>query len=74
MSETRLVDMTFMEYIVEFIRAQRDSGGKVVVKGLSQHVSSANHNRALKISLLPVNAKLSPRQERLKNFSRRKRL
>ena len=69
LSETRLVGMTFMEYIIGFLTAQQDSGGKVVITGLSSHVSSSSHNRALKISFQPVRSKLSPRQMRLKNIA-----
>lgn len=69
LSETRLVGMTFMEYLVEFVRSQQESGGKVVINGLNQHVSSSSHNRALKISLSPAVPKLSPRQSRLKNIA-----
>ncbi len=69
LSETRLVGATFMDKIVEFLRAQEDSGGKVVITGLENHVSSSTHNRALKIFLKPVAQKLSPRQMRLKNLA-----
>ncbi|MFT4663788.1 MAG: MFS superfamily sulfate permease-like transporter [Polaribacter sp.] len=69
LSKTRLVGMTFMEKIVEFLRSQEDSGGKVTINGLEQHVSSSNHNRALKISLNPITHKLSPREVRLKNIA-----
>lgn len=65
LSETRLVDMTFQEKLTEFIRAQYDTGGQVTLKGLENHVSSSNHNRALQIFLHPMSQKLSPRQERL---------
>lgn len=66
LSKTRLVGMTFMEKMVEFLRSQEDSGGKVTINGLEQHVSLSTHNRALKISLHPMAHKLSPRQIRLK--------
>ncbi len=69
LADTRLVGMTFMDKIVEFLRFQEDSGGKVVITGLEHHVSSSTHNRALKIFLKPVDQKLSPRQMRLKNFA-----
>jgi MFS superfamily sulfate permease-like transporter len=69
MSDTRLVGMTFMDYLIEFLKTQQESGGKVVISGLNNHVSSSIHNRALKISISPISTKLSPRQSRLKNIA-----
>ena len=69
LSETRLVGMTFMDYIVEYLKMQRDTGGNVFITGLDSHVSSSTYNRALKISLTSSAAKLSPRQIRLQNLA-----
>lgn len=69
LSETRLVGMTYMDYLVDYLKAQKDTGGKVIIKGLDSHVSSSTHNRALKISLNDSVAKLSPRQTRLQNLA-----
>ena len=69
LSETRLVGMTYMDYLVEFLRSQRDTGGSVFITGLDSHVSSSTHNRALKISLTGSSAKLSLRQKRLRNLA-----
>ena len=69
LSETRLVGMTYMEYLVDYLKMQKDTGGKVVIKGLDSHVSSSTHNRALKISLNRSATKLSPRQTRLQNLA-----
>ncbi len=69
MSETRLVGITFMDYIVDFLRAQKSSGGQVSIVGLDSHVSFCNHNRALKIALNNTPKKLSPRQIRLQNIA-----
>ena len=68
LSETRLVGMTYMDYLVEFLKMQRDTGGKVFITGLDSHVSSSSYNRALKISLTS-SAKLSHRQKRLRNLA-----
>ncbi|MEQ8629424.1 SulP family inorganic anion transporter [Ekhidna sp.] len=68
LSETRLVGMTYMDYLVEFLKMQRESGGKVFITGLDSHVSSSSYNRALKISLTS-SAKLSHRQKRLRNLA-----
>ena len=69
LSETRLVGMTYMEYLVDYLRVQKDSGGNVVIKGLDTHVSYSTHNRALKISLNNAAPKLSPRQLRLQTLA-----
>ena len=69
LSETRLVGMTYMEYLVDFLRMQKETGGNVVIKGLDSHVSYSTHNRALKISLNNAAQKLSPRQVRLQNLA-----
>ncbi|MFK7935251.1 MAG: hypothetical protein AB8G22_17190, partial [Saprospiraceae bacterium] len=72
LSETRLVGITYMDYLVDFLKTQKDTGGKVVIKGLDSHVSSSTYNRALKISLTSSAAKLSPRQTRLQNLANEK--
>ncbi|WP_109299999.1 SulP family inorganic anion transporter [Aquimarina sp. AU474] len=72
LSETRLVGMTYMDYLVEYLKIQRASGGKVFITGLDSHVSSSTHNRALKISLTSSAAKLSLRQKRLLNLANEK--
>jgi MFS superfamily sulfate permease-like transporter len=72
LSKTRLVGMTFMEYLVDYLKMSQDAGGKVVITGLDAHVSSSSHSRALKISLHSFNPKLSPRQLRLQNLAKEK--
>ncbi len=69
LSETRLIGMTYMEYLVDFLRMQKETGGSVIIKGLDSHVSYSTHNRALKISLSNTEQKLSPRQVRLQNLA-----
>ena len=69
LSETRLVGMTYMEYLVDYLRMQKETGGNVVIRGLDAHVSYSTHNRALKISLNNAAPKLSPRQVRLQNLA-----
>ncbi len=70
LSKTRLVGTTFMEYLVDFLKSHNSKGGQVIIKGLDSHVSSSTHNRALKISLSSLAAKLSPRQIRLENIAK----
>lgn len=72
LSETRLVGLTYMDYLVDYLKTQKNTGGKVIIKGLDTHVSSSSHNRALKISLKSSAAKLSPRQTRLQNLANEK--
>jgi hypothetical protein len=69
LSETKLVGITYMDYLVDYLKTQNNTGGKVIIKGLDSHVSSSNHNNALKISLKNPTAKLSPRQSRLQNLA-----
>lgn len=69
LSETRLVGMTYMEYLVDYLRTQKDSGRNVAIKGLDSHVSYSTHNRGLKISLNNATPKLSPRQLRLQTLA-----
>jgi hypothetical protein len=70
MTKSRLVDLTFMDSAVEFLKYQYDTGGTVVIEGLEGHISSSTHNRALKISLKPMQPKLSPRQIRLQEIAK----
>jgi len=69
LSETKLVGITYMDYLVDYLKAQNDNGGKVIIKGLESHVSSSTYNRALKISLHSSTAKFSPRQNRLQDLA-----
>lgn len=72
LSETRLVGMTFMEYLVDYLKKQKETGGNVVIQGLDSHVSYSTHNRGLKISLNNSTPKLSPRQLRLQTLANEK--
>ena len=72
LSGTRLVGMTYMDYLVDFLKTQKDTGGRVVIKGLDSHVSLSTHNRALKISLNDSVFKLSARQTRLQHIANEK--
>ena len=72
LSETRLVGMTYMDYLAEYLKMQRATGGEVFITGLDSHASSSTHNRALKISLTDSVTKLSQRQKRLRNLATEK--
>jgi len=69
LSETRLVGITYMDFLVEFLKTQRAAGGKAFITGLDGHVSSSTYNRALKINLTGSKVKLSQRQKRLRNLA-----
>jgi MFS superfamily sulfate permease-like transporter len=72
LSKTRLVGMTFTEYLADYVKMSQNAGGNVVITGLDRHVSSSTHSRALKISLDSFDTKLSPRQLRLQNLAEEK--
>jgi len=72
LSETRLVGITYMDYIVDYLKMHKNTGGKVIIKGLDSHVSSSTYNRALKIALNNQVVKLSSRQNRLQNLANEK--
>jgi hypothetical protein len=61
-----------MDYLVEYLKIQRSTGGKVFITGLDSHVSSSTYNRGLKINLIGARDKLSPRQKRLRNLATEK--
>ena len=65
LSQTRLIDLTFQEKLMEFRASHRLTGGKVQIMGLDEHVASSNHKLALKTLILPNYQKPSPRQERI---------
>ena len=69
LSETRLVGITYMDYIVDYLKMQTNTGGNVIITGLDSHVSSSTYNRALKIALNNQVVKLSARQTRLQNLA-----
>lgn len=69
LSQTRLVDLSLMENIIEFKRIQDNAGGNVTIIGLDNHVSSNSHNRALKIIAGPPKQKITKRQIRLQKLA-----
>ena len=70
LSDTRLVGITYMDYLVEFLKTQRATGGKASITGLDSHVSYSTYNRALKISLKSTSPKFSQRQIRLQDLAK----
>ncbi|MAA79174.1 MAG: hypothetical protein CL916_07920, partial [Deltaproteobacteria bacterium] len=69
LSETRLVGITYMDYLVEFLKTQTISGGEVIITGLDYHISSSTHHRALNIRLKGSDDKLLLRQQRLQDLA-----
>jgi len=69
MSQTRLVDLTIMENLIEFKRIHDNEGGDVKLIGLENHVASTSHNRALKIVTGRVKKRITKRQIRLQKLA-----
>lgn len=69
MSQSRLVDLTVMENLIEFKRIQENGGGNFNIVGLDHHVSSNSHNRALKIIAGPPKQRITTRQIRLQKIA-----
>jgi MFS superfamily sulfate permease-like transporter len=65
LSQTRLVDLSIMENLIEFKRIYDNEGGDVKIIGLDNHVASTSHNRALKIVTGRVKKRITKRQIRL---------
>ncbi|OUS02356.1 hypothetical protein A9Q86_03675 [Flavobacteriales bacterium 33_180_T64] len=69
MSQTRLVDLSIMENLIEFKRIHDNEGGNVKLIGLDNHVASTSHNRALKIITGRVKKRITQRQIRLQKLA-----
>ncbi|OUS01583.1 hypothetical protein A9Q86_07355 [Flavobacteriales bacterium 33_180_T64] len=69
MSQTRLVDLTIMENLIEFKRIHDNSGGDVKLVGLDNHVASTSHNRALRIITGRMKKRITQRQIRLQKMA-----
>jgi MFS superfamily sulfate permease-like transporter len=69
LSQTRLVDLTIMENLIEFKRIHENNGGDVNLIGLENHVASTSHNRALKIITGRVKKRITQRQIRLQKMA-----
>lgn len=65
MNQTRLVDLSIMENLIEFKRIHDNNGGEVRFVGLDNHVASTSHNRALKVVTGPKKKRITKRQIRL---------
>ena len=65
LSQSRLVDLTIMENLIEYKRIHENNGGDVKLIGLENHVASTSHNRALKIITGRIKKRITKRQIRL---------
>jgi MFS superfamily sulfate permease-like transporter len=69
LQQTRLVDLSIMENIIDFKRVQDNNGGDVKLIGLENHVASTSHNRALKFVTGYVRKPMTKRQVRLQEMA-----
>jgi len=69
MHQTRLVDLTIMENLIEFKRIHENDGGNVNLVGFENHVASTSHNRALKIVTGRIKKRITKRQIRLQKMA-----
>ncbi len=69
LTKTRLVGMTYMDNLIEYVKMQKDTGGSVNITGLDSHVSSSTHQSALRINLTHASTQLTERQKRLRNLA-----
>jgi len=69
MAQTRLVDLSIMENLIDFKRIHENNGGNVNLTGLDNHVASTSHNRALKIITGRVKKRITQRQIRLQKMA-----
>ena len=67
--QTRLVDLSIMENLIDFKRVQDNNGGDVKLIGLENHVASTSHNRALKFVTGNVRKRMTKRQVRLQEMA-----
>ena len=69
LSQSRLVDLSIMENLIDYKRIHDNKGGDVKLVGLDNHVSSTSHNRALKIVTDRVKKRITQRQIRLQKMA-----
>jgi len=69
LSQTRLVDLSIMENLIDFKRIYDNEGGTVKLSGLENHVASSSHNRALKIVTGLVKKRITKRQIQLQKMA-----
>jgi len=68
LSETRLVGKTVLEDLYDFQKIHQQSGGKIEIRGLDDHISSTSHKLATKIKVDGLGP-MSRRQRLLKEMA-----
>lgn len=68
LSETHLVGFTVLEDLHDFQKIHENTGGKITIQGLEQHISSTNNKLATKIKIDAVEP-LNKRQNMLKEMA-----
>ncbi|MEL6672047.1 MAG: SulP family inorganic anion transporter [Bacteroidota bacterium] len=68
LSESQLVGFTILEHLYDFQKIHENTGGKIEIVGLENHISSANHKLATKIKLDTVGP-MNRRQHMLKEMA-----
>ena len=71
MSQTKMVDLSMMENVIEYKRIQDSLGGNVTIIGFDHHWSSSSHNRALKLVVGPKRRRITQRQIQLQKMANR---
>ncbi len=69
LSETRLVDLTFQEKLMEFRTEYRRTGGRVQITGLTRHIAISSHKNALKSLIIPPPKKTTQREQNIKTLA-----
>ena len=69
LSQTRLVDLSLMENLIEYKRIQDAIGGNITITGLDHHWASSSHNRALKIIVGSRKKPITQRQIQLQKLA-----
>ena len=69
LSKASLIDLTFQEKLLEFKRTHLLTGGEIDIIGLQKHISTSNHDLAIKSLLISRPDKISPRQQRMSKIA-----
>jgi MFS superfamily sulfate permease-like transporter len=69
LTNTKLVDLSLLENLIEYKRINEARGGTVSILGLEHHWASSSHNRALKIRVGPRKRPVTKRQIKLQKLA-----
>lgn len=65
LAQTRLIDLTVLEFLEDFGRRHKEKGGSYYMEGLENHVASTDHPLALKSRFSKTYTLLNQRQKRI---------